>query len=95
MFSSYARRFAHPSGRSIPLLAEQLDEAQRRILIRLASAEASVGQLEDGNGKPSTELRLALAHLAELELILVLPGESCWRLSHDGRQAVSWLPERV
>lgn len=95
MFSSNTRRLTRPSGRSIPLLTERLDERQRRILLTLASGEASVGQLENGGKEAPTELRLSLAHLAELELILVLPGESCWRLSHDGRQAVSWLPERV
>lgn len=95
MLNSYLRRLTRPSGRNIPQLAEQLDEGQRRILILLAAGEASASELEGSGQEPSKNLCLALAHLAELGLVLVYPGESCWRLSHDGREASGWLPERA
>ena len=87
MLDSHTRRSAR-NRRSIPLLVERLDERQRGVLRRLAEGGAS---LEELDSVPTLELRLALARLAELDLVYVALGESTWRLRPDGREALRWL----
>lgn len=98
MFYAYPQRLERSSGRNLAILAERLSWRQRRLLCHIASFEptgacAAVIESTLPEGLVASLLRLDIASLAELDLVMVYPGESRWCLSCDGKEAFSWFLE--